>query len=149
MLKYIFKFLILLISLNCYSQSKLEKSNGLRFGVDLSRYAVQIINPDIYGHNFSMDAGISKKIIAVFEFGPNKTTLEKNNYDYKVEGNYIRIGADKKIIENINDILIKHTNQPRDKIQADIDRDFIMTPAQAKEYKIIDMIITTRARKKK
>ena len=54
-----------------------------------------------------------------------------------------------RIRENINDILIKHTNQPRDKIQADIDRDFIMTPAQAKEYKIIDMIITTRAQSKK
>ncbi len=54
-----------------------------------------------------------------------------------------------RIRENINDILIKHTNQPRDKIQADIDRDFIMTPEQAKEYKLIDMIITTRAQSKK
>jgi len=54
-----------------------------------------------------------------------------------------------RIRENINDILIKHTNQPRDKIQADIDRDFIMTPEQAKEYKIIDMIITTRAKSEK
>ena len=54
-----------------------------------------------------------------------------------------------RIRENINDILIKHTHQTREKIQADIDRDFIMTPVQAKEYRLIDMIITTRTQKKK
>lgn len=54
-----------------------------------------------------------------------------------------------RIRENINDILIKHTNQSKEKIQADIDRDFIMTPEQAKEYRIIDMIITTRVQSKK
>lgn len=54
-----------------------------------------------------------------------------------------------RIRENINDILIKHTNQSKEKIQADIDRDFIMTPEQAKEYRIIDMIIKTRVQSKK
>jgi len=54
-----------------------------------------------------------------------------------------------RIRENINNILIKHTNQAREKIQADIDRDFIMIPEQAKEYRIIDMIITTRVQSKK
>ncbi len=49
-----------------------------------------------------------------------------------------------RVRENLNAILEKHTGQGRDKIQADIDRDFIMTPEQAKDYGIIDEIIVNR-----
>jgi len=54
-----------------------------------------------------------------------------------------------RIRESLNDILVKQTNQPKEKIQSDIDRDFIMTPAQAKDYGIIDKIITNRIPSKK
>ncbi|MFC2168992.1 ATP-dependent Clp protease proteolytic subunit [Acidobacteriota bacterium] len=50
-----------------------------------------------------------------------------------------------RIRENINEILAKHTNQSKEKIQTDIERDYIMTPAQAKEYGLIDAIITNRS----
>jgi ATP-dependent Clp protease protease subunit len=46
--------------------------------------------------------------------------------------------------ENINNILTKHTKQSEAKIHSDIERDFIMTPDQAKDYGIIDEIITNR-----
>ena len=46
--------------------------------------------------------------------------------------------------ENINNILTKHTKQSEKKINSDIERDFIMTPGQAKNYGIIDSIITSR-----
>ena len=49
-----------------------------------------------------------------------------------------------RVRENLNAILERHTGQGRDKIQADIDRDFIMTPEQAKDYGIIDEIIVNR-----
>jgi len=54
-----------------------------------------------------------------------------------------------RIRENINQILTKHTGQSKDKIQADIERDFIMTPKLAKEYGLIDEIIEVRSRIKK
>jgi ATP-dependent Clp protease protease subunit len=54
-----------------------------------------------------------------------------------------------RIRENIYHILVKHTRQPRAKIQTDIERDFIMTAAQAKDYGLIDQIITTRTPSKK
>jgi ATP-dependent Clp protease protease subunit len=54
-----------------------------------------------------------------------------------------------RIRENIYQILVKHTRQPKTKIQTDIERDFIMTAAQAKDYGLIDQIITTRAQSKK
>ena len=50
-----------------------------------------------------------------------------------------------RLRENISQILTKHTKQPTEKIQTDIERDFIMTPDLAKGYGIIDVIIAKRA----
>ncbi len=44
--------------------------------------------------------------------------------------------------ENLNKILVNHTGQSAKKIQSDVERDFIMTADQAKEYGIIDKIIS-------
>ena len=44
----------------------------------------------------------------------------------------------------INEILSEHTGQPPNQIQADTDRDFIMTADQGKEYGIIDTVIRKR-----
>ena len=49
-----------------------------------------------------------------------------------------------RIREALNDILARHTGQPKEKIQADIERDFIMTPGEAKDYGLIDEIIASR-----
>lgn len=46
-----------------------------------------------------------------------------------------------RIREIINDILVEHTKQPLEKIEADTDRDFYMSPEQAKDYGIIDEVI--------
>lgn len=46
--------------------------------------------------------------------------------------------------ENLNQILARHTGQPLEKIQAEVERDFIMTPVQAREYGLIDQIISSR-----
>ncbi|MDI6698058.1 MAG: ATP-dependent Clp protease proteolytic subunit [Candidatus Saccharicenans sp.] len=46
--------------------------------------------------------------------------------------------------ENLNRILARHTGQPLEKIQAEVERDFIMTPDQAREYGLIDQIISSR-----
>jgi ATP-dependent Clp protease protease subunit len=43
--------------------------------------------------------------------------------------------------EELNRILQKHTGQELERIQQDTDRDYFMTPEQAKEYGIIDEII--------
>src|SRR5262245_9960321 len=43
--------------------------------------------------------------------------------------------------EVINKLLADHCRQPLDKIEKDVERDFIMSPHQAKEYGLIDEII--------
>jgi ATP-dependent Clp protease protease subunit len=54
-----------------------------------------------------------------------------------------------RLRETIYHILVKHTRQPKTKVQADIERDFIMTAAQAKDYGLVDQIYTTRIPAKK
>lgn len=54
-----------------------------------------------------------------------------------------------RIREKINEILANHTKQPKEKIQADIERDFIMTPEQAKKYGLVDKIILSRGKSRK
>lgn len=49
-----------------------------------------------------------------------------------------------RVRENLNEILAKHTHQSKEKIQADLERDFIMTAAEAKAYGIVDQIIASR-----
>lgn len=49
-----------------------------------------------------------------------------------------------KIKDKINQILAKHTGQKLEKIEKDTDRDFYLTPAEAKEYGLIDEIIKTK-----
>lgn len=44
----------------------------------------------------------------------------------------------------INEILVKHTGQSLERIERDTDRDFYMTSEDAKEYGIIDEVITRR-----
>jgi len=44
----------------------------------------------------------------------------------------------------LDEILAQHTGQTLDKVKKDTDRDFIMTAEQAKDYGIVDDIISTR-----
>jgi ATP-dependent Clp protease protease subunit len=46
--------------------------------------------------------------------------------------------------EELNRILVHHTGRSLDKIQRDTDRDFFMTAEQAREYRIVDEVITSR-----
>lgn len=49
----------------------------------------------------------------------------------------------------LNELLAKHTGQPFDKVERDTERDFFMSAQQAKEYGIIDEVITMRKKQPK
>ena len=49
-----------------------------------------------------------------------------------------------KVKRQINEILVKHTKQPMDRIEKDTDRDFFMSAIEAKEYGLIDDVMTAR-----
>jgi ATP-dependent Clp protease protease subunit len=48
------------------------------------------------------------------------------------------------IKNSLNSLLAYHTGQPLERIERDTDRDNFMTPEQAKEYGIIDQVITKK-----
>ena len=49
-----------------------------------------------------------------------------------------------QIRERLNDILVKHTGQPLDRIQQDTDRDFFMSAEESVKYGLIDQVMTHR-----
>ena len=52
-----------------------------------------------------------------------------------------------KMRERLDNILAKHTGRELKKIQVDTDRDFFMSSSEAKEYGLIDQVVTYRPRK--
>ncbi|MGA1200911.1 MAG: ATP-dependent Clp protease proteolytic subunit, partial [Aquiluna sp.] len=46
--------------------------------------------------------------------------------------------------EWLEDTLAKHSGKPKEQVNKDIDRDKILTAAQAVEYGLIDQVLTTR-----
>ena len=50
-----------------------------------------------------------------------------------------------RIRASLNKILAHHTNQTVERIEKDVERDYIMTAEQSKEYGIIDEVISKRA----
>lgn len=52
-----------------------------------------------------------------------------------------------RIKKTLNEILAKNTGQSLSKIEKDTDRDYIMTPAEALEYGMIDKVVTMSEKK--
>jgi ATP-dependent Clp protease, protease subunit len=49
-----------------------------------------------------------------------------------------------RIRDELNKILVTHTSQALERIARDTDRDFFMTAEQAKEYRIVDEVISSK-----
>jgi ATP-dependent Clp protease protease subunit len=49
-----------------------------------------------------------------------------------------------KMKRRLNEIYVKHTSQPYDRIEKTLDRDYFMTADQAREFGIIDQVLTKR-----
>ncbi|OGX14218.1 MAG: ATP-dependent Clp endopeptidase, proteolytic subunit ClpP [Omnitrophica bacterium RIFOXYB12_FULL_50_7] len=49
-----------------------------------------------------------------------------------------------KLKEQLNQILVHHTGQTIERIEKDTDRDYFMSAEEAKNYGIVDQVITTR-----
>jgi ATP-dependent Clp protease protease subunit len=113
---------------------------------------MQYIKPDIttvcIGHAASMGAllltaGTTGKRYSL----PNSRILiHQPMGGFQGQASDIEIQA-KEILrmkDTLNRILVKHTGRDLEKIQNDTDRDFFMSGLEAKEYGIIDHVITTR-----
>ncbi|MCS7285334.1 MAG: ATP-dependent Clp protease proteolytic subunit, partial [Hydrogenobacter thermophilus] len=50
----------------------------------------------------------------------------------------------KRIKHMLNEILSKHTGQPLERIERDVERDYFMSAEEAKEYGLVDRVIEKR-----
>jgi len=50
----------------------------------------------------------------------------------------------KRMRTTINELLVKHTGQPMEKIEKDTDRNYFMSPEEAKNYGLIDKIYVSK-----
>jgi ATP-dependent Clp protease, protease subunit len=61
----------------------------------------------------------------------------------------ITVNEVKKIKKELYEVIVQHTGQPFEKVALDCNRDFWMTSTEAKEYGIVDEVLTINPRKAK
>lgn len=110
---------------------------------------MQYVKPDVSTICVGMAASMGAVLLASGKKGkrfalPNSEVL-LHQVMGGVEGQAIEVEITArhiiKIKDKINQILAKHTGKLVTKLEKDTDRDFYMTPVEAKEYGLIDEII--------
>ena len=61
----------------------------------------------------------------------------------------ITVNEVRKLKRELYEIISEHTGQPVEKIEQDCDRDKWMTAPEAKEYGLVDEVLSTNPRKQK
>jgi ATP-dependent Clp protease protease subunit len=115
---------------------------------------MQFIKPDVQTYCIGQAASIAAVLLAAGTKGkryslPNSRILIHQPWMSGLGGQASDIDIHAKEIlrmrEMLNDIMARHTGQPVSRIQDDTDRDYIMGPVQAKDYGIIDDVLSRRA----
>ena len=111
---------------------------------------MQFIRPDITTYCIGQAASMAALLLAAGTKGkrfalPNSRVLIHQPSLGGLSGQATDIDIQAREIlrmrEITNEILARHTGQPLERIQRDVERDFIMNADQAKEYGVVDEII--------
>ncbi|MBD3306407.1 ATP-dependent Clp endopeptidase proteolytic subunit ClpP [candidate division KSB3 bacterium] len=114
--------------------------------------AIQYIKPDVSTICVGQAASMAAVLLAAGTQGKRYTLPHARILIHQPMGGFQGQATDidiqaREILrmkEEINRILHAHTQQPLERIQVDTDRDFFMTPDQAREYGLIDEIIARK-----
>jgi ATP-dependent Clp protease protease subunit len=115
---------------------------------------MQFIKPDVQTYCIGQAASMAAVLLTAGAKGkrfslPNSRILIHQPWMSGVSGQASDIDIHAREIlrmrERLNEILASHTGQPLTRIQEDTDRDYIMSAAQAKDYGIIDDVLSRRA----
>jgi ATP-dependent Clp protease protease subunit len=113
---------------------------------------MQLVRPDVATYAVGMTASMGTVLLCGGAPGkrycmPNATIhMHQALGGARGQAADIEIQAREILRENdiIRSILVKHTGQDDERIRRDFDRDFYMNPEQAKDYGIIDEILSRR-----
>ncbi len=118
---------------------------------------IQYINPSIATICMGQATSMAALLLAAGDKGkryalPNSRIMIHQPLG-GVQGQATDIGIQAQEImrmkDTINKILAEHTGQDMKKVEEDTERDFFMTASEAKEYGIVDEVISTRKEIKK
>ena len=111
---------------------------------------IQFIRPDVTTICVGQAASMGALLLAAGEKGkrfalPNSRVLIHQPSMGGLSGQATDIDIHAKEILRLrakcNEILVAHTSQPLEKIERDVERDFIMTAEEARNYGIVDQVI--------
>src|SRR5687768_6830904 len=115
---------------------------------------MQFIKPDVQTYCLGQAASIAAVLMAA---GAKGKLFSLPNSRIRIHQPWVKLHSEQttdidiharkhlRTRERLNQMLADHTGQPLKKIQDDTERDYIMSPDQAKEYGIIDDVIRKRA----
>ncbi|MCK9577887.1 ATP-dependent Clp endopeptidase proteolytic subunit ClpP [bacterium] len=111
---------------------------------------IQYIKPDVSTVSIGLSASMGALLLSAGTKGKRYALPNSEILLHQVLGGArgqateIEIAAKQilKIKDRMNKILAKHTGQPLSKVTKDTDRDFYLTAEEAKEYGVIDEVIT-------
>ena len=111
---------------------------------------IQFLKPDVCTYCIGQAASMGAVLLAAGTKGkryslPNARVMIHQPWG-GVQGVAADINIQAKEIQNLkerlNDILAKHTGQPIAKIEKDTDRDYFMSANEAKNYGLVDEVVT-------
>lgn len=113
---------------------------------------MQFIRPDISTICIGQAASMAAVLLAAgspkkrFVLPNSRVLLHQPMGDFSGQATDVDIHAREilRIRQRLNEILSQHTGQNLDRIHRDTDRDFILTAESAREYGIIDQVISER-----
>ncbi len=134
------------------------QSPGGRISSGLAIYdTMQLIRPDVSTICVGMAASMATVLLCAGAKGKRYALPHSTIHMHQAMGGAQGQASDIAIAAReiarqqdiIKDIIVKHTGQTLDKVTHDTDRDFYLNPEQAKEYNIVDEILSRPAEEKK
>src|SRR6185312_9105773 len=118
---------------------------------------MQFVNPDIATICTGIAASMSAVLMAAGAHGKRSALKHSRIMMHQPSAGAMGQASDvaitvnevRKIKQELYDILSFHTGQPVEKIATDSNRDYWMTADAAKEYGLVDEVLTTNSRKLK
>ncbi len=114
---------------------------------------MQFLNAPVATTCMGMAASMGAFLLAAGTEGKRKALPNSRIMIHQPSGSSYGTAADieiqaKEILyarERLNELLARHTKQPLDKVAEDVDRDRFMSPEEARDYGIIDLVVERRA----